>query len=288
MDESVDQAAKGGQYLVFKVGRYSLALGLMNIRRVHDAEGVPPRTPGSRVLDLYQITGAEAGAPNAYWIEMDVGERRYLMPVENVEEIRDLNLAVPMPYPPVLVGPETGYFKGLFFDGFRMIVEIDPEKLVEMTEGLKGLGRAASARMEEEEPEPPRPDESGEGKPVRLLYFEVGAQVMAVDLNRVVQIINRDEIHEVPAGGQKVLGVVYHAEQAVPVIAPEAMGVELAGPAKDIFSMIILAEARKGLVALGCERIIRVAEKDGLARKQEDKEPQAVEIELERLIARLL
>ena len=260
---------EGRQYLVFKEGIFTLALKIEAIKKLHDAQTIPPRTPGTRMLDLQDLTGAETEVTHGYWIEMEVGSHRYLMPVEEVEGIRELSLAVVMDYPPALQRPDVNYMPRIFFDGLRMIVELDPQALADMIEG-----RAGSF--------PPRPGAHERGKdkekvsggrggksadPKRpgeriVIFFEAGSHVWSLDLEQVLQITNRDEIHPVPAFGRKIGGVAYHAEQAVPVLSPGTLARILLGSSDsgdDDFSLIIVMETTKGLLGLGCSRIIQVA-----------------------------
>ncbi len=252
------------KYLVFKVGRFSLALPIEFIIKVYDTDGLALRRPGSRVLDIYQLTGAQPNASPGYWIEMEAGNRRYHIPVEDVEEIKELSLAVPMPYPRALKRPETRYMKRVFFDGFRMIVEVDPEKIDETVEDLGRLGTSAKKRRKDEEKvheEGPAPKALAPSK--KVLTFEAGADVFAVDIDAVLQIIGMDEIHPVPAAGQRIEGVIYYSDQAVPVVSPGMLR-ELGKGEGDEWeaTLIIIAETKKGAVGVSCNRVLRVVEKN--------------------------
>jgi chemotaxis signal transduction protein len=266
-DPSLNAPEQGKKYLIFKVGPYPLALELEVLKRVHDAEGVPPRTPGSRVLDLYHLTGAKSERTTHYWIEMDFGAGRFLMPVEEVEGIRELSLAIPIPYPAILRREETGYIRSLLFDGLHMITVLDPEALAEGAGG----GRLMKGRAKKTGPAGPVAVLAGEGtQDVNSLgaapaagkdvIFESGGYRFILDLAMVVQIMNRDEIFPVPSQGLKVRGVVYFMDYAVPVVDPgvlrELLGVKDRG--RDEFSMIVLAETGRGLLGLGCQRIVKV------------------------------
>jgi chemotaxis signal transduction protein len=261
---------EGRQFLVFKEGQFTLALGIESLKRLYDAESLPPRTIGTRMLDLHEITGAEGEGGHGYWIEMEIGQSRYLMPVQEVEGIRELSLAVVMEYPRILRRPDTNYIKRMFFDGLRMIIELDSEALVGATEGIgpyqfdsraddedDGDGEAAVAEEDETSV-----GDSGFGK--RMLLFEAGSRFWSLDLNRVVKIVNRDEIHSVPVAGRKAGGVVYYNDQAVPIVSPGELEECMLGDkprTDDDFSVIILVETRKGILGFGGHRILQVAEK---------------------------
>jgi len=256
---------EGKQYLVFKEGKFTLALRLPAIKKLYDAESLPPRTPGTRLLDLHDLMGAEFVARHGYWIEMEAGSNRYLMPVEEVEGIRELSLAIVMAYPPVLRRPELGYIRGIFFDGLRMIVELDPEQMAETGEGGDRSGQAwiPAAFPEKSGPSGPgkKGAEPGPGGERSLVLFEGGGGLWSLDLELVVQIINKDEVHPIPASGRGIPGVVYYAEQAVPVIAPSTLheivsGVK--GGHGEEFSIVLVAETPRGLIGFGCDRVMRV------------------------------
>jgi len=272
---------EGRQLLVFKVGEYSLALPLNVLRKVYDAQGLPPRSPGSRVLDMYQITGASAGASPGYWIEMEVGERRYLMPVESVEEIRELSLAVPLDYPDALRREETSFVKSLYFDGLRMIAEISPEELAHMTEGIKSPRKKHRERRGVSS----QRDENGEPPEGKLVVFESGDGMYAVPLDLVRQIMDSDEIHPVPAAGQKIRGLVYHAETGVPVMSQKLLDGK--GPDEGGTGMIIVVESGKGPVGFACRRVVKLAEAEEIEWKGEE-EGAIKLIRPERILEKLL
>lgn len=253
------------KFLVFRVGDFWLALPIEVLNKVHDAESVPPRTPNSKVLDLHRMTGAKLGAQPAYWIDMEAGKKRYLMPVEAVEEIRELSLALPMPYPGALRKKETAFLKSIYFDGLRMIVEMDPAKLAEVTESMTGITSALSERRERPVKggtveDTKKEDKKSSVNTGRMLVFEAGEKRLAIDLDIVVQIINRDEIHPVPAAGQKIMGVVYHADQAVPVLSFDFLKANVGG--EDDFEMIIVAETKQGFIAFVCRKVLGVMGKE--------------------------
>ncbi len=290
-DEPSNEAA-AGRFLIFRMGRYSLALSLDSIRRVHDAEGVPPRTPGSRVLDLYPVLGETPASSVGYWIEMEVDERKFLMPVEIVEEIRELSLAVPMPYPGVLRGPETSCLKRLFFDGLRMMVEIDPAELARQSERSLGGGLGAAMGSADEDRTSPGAktaaaptDRKEDGGLKRIVVFEVSGVVRGMDLDRVARIVSRDEVHAVPAAGRKIMGAVYYNDLAVPLASELPRGGSSGEPVpvSEDFTMMILAEADAGLIGVGCDRIVRVL--DGISPGSAQKEYEI--IEPERIVANL-
>lgn len=255
-----------GQYLVFKEGRFTLALGIKAIKRLYDAESFPPRTPSTRMIDLHDLVGAESKANHVYWIEMEIGDGRYLMPVEEVEGIGELSLAVVLQYPGILRRPQTAFLKRMFFDGLRMIVELDPEALAATTEGIinpyrhDSSGGGEASENEEARGSVKAPDADAN----RMVILEIGGRTWRLALDLVAQIVNREEIHAVPASGRKIMGVVYHQDQAIPVISPGRLVETIRGDrfrSDGEFSMIIVAETKKGLIGFGCDRIIKVAER---------------------------
>ena len=246
------EPAEGRKYLVFLLGPFSLALQIAAIKRVHDAQGIPPRSPGTRVLDLHHLTGSRSERAPGYWLEMEIGGGKYLTPVEEVEEIRELSLAIPMAFPPALGGDADSPFRGIFFDGRRMIVELDPEAMVRAESGFF-------------DPEPAMPEEQDEPGPAavvsdRVALLEIGDQLWMLDLASLVQVVNTEEIHAIPSRGSGIEGVVYYADMAVPVIGPplfcRLLGGECRGGGE--FPVIALVESKRGLVGIGCQRIAEV------------------------------
>ena len=283
---------EGKQYLIFKEGNFTLALKLSAIKKLYDAESSPPRTPGTRLLDLHDLMGAEFVARHGYWIEMEAGSNRYLMPVEDVEGIRELSLAIVMAYPPVLRRPELNYIRGIFFDGLRMIVELSPDELAETSEGVAGGPSPSSGPAgftEKGARSSPGKKGAGLGDERTNVLFEGGGTIWSLDLELVVQIINKDEVHPIPASGRGIRGAVYYAEQAIPVIAPStlheiASGVKGAGGEE--FSIVLVAETPRGLIGFGCDRVVRVARQDAAARDapEEGASGAAHEIKIENVL----
>lgn len=275
MEES--PSPDGRKFLIFLVGTYSLALEITAIKRVHDAQGIPPRSQGSRVLDLHHLTGSKAERAPGYWIEMEIGGGRFLAPVEEVEEISELSLAVPMAYPAALRREETRPFRGIYFDGLRMTVELDPQALAEAEMG-QYLGDLPD---EEEEPEMSEPGSD------RVAMLEIGGETYQLDLARLIQVVNTEEVHAIPSAGCPIEGVVYYADRAVPVIGPalftELMSDEI-GAGGNEYPEIALVESDWGYLGIGCQRIAEV-----VARAEADASPGRgkAEISPERLIHRL-
>jgi len=265
-------SAEADQYLIFREGKFSLALWINSIKKLYDTETPPPRTRETRMLDLKQLTGSGSSAANNYWIELEVRDKKYLMPIEQVEGIRELSLAVVMDYPGVLVKPETRFLRRMFFDGLRMIVELDPEGLAQIAEAETdtiGLGaRTSRPEPEAEKPDQEVPDKNG-SKGDRILLFEAGNELWGLPLDKVVQVVNKEDVHFVPTICSCVEGVVYHAEQAVPLMAPQSLiriALDKESEPED-FPMIMLADTRRGMVGFGCKRILEVVEKLGAESK---------------------
>jgi chemotaxis signal transduction protein len=285
---------EGRKYLVFREGPAVLALRIEAVRRVYDAQsGFPPRTPRTRMLDLVELLAVKA-VSHDYWIEMEVGDSRYLMPVEQVMGINELSLAVTVPYPSVLKRDDNRYIQQLFFDGQRMIADVDCHALAAMTESKFGPGRRGIAAMAPRPtPDPPGPPRADAAKSDgRVLVFQGAGRTWALELGRVVQVVSREEVQYLPCAGKRVLGAIYYAEQAVPVVSPATLALVLAGGSGQEtgpFGMIILTETDKGLLGLGCDGIVRAVERGALAQESEDGHRLAVlEIEMKTLLAGLV
>jgi chemotaxis signal transduction protein len=293
-----DQAAvepapgEGRKYLVFREGPAVLALRIEAVRRVYDAQsGSPPRTPRTRMLDLVELLAVNAGG-HEFWIEMEVDDGRYLIPVEQVIGINELSLAVTIDYPPVLKRKENRFIKGLFFDGHRMIADVDDRALAAMTESKFGTAGRAAARVVQ--PTGAAADLApAEAEPAgsdRVLRFEAAGRTWAVDLDRVVQVVNREEIHYLPSAGKMVMGAIYYADQAVPVVRPATRDMILAGDAdaeEATIRMIVLVETEKGLLGFGADAIVGVAPRNVGPGNDNGERAQTYEIEVKTLLTRL-
>lgn len=272
---------KEEKYLLFRVGPFCMALPLAVLKKIYDTAGFPFRTAGSRMVDLHRLSGVEAGREAGYWVELEISEGRYLIPVEDVEDIRELNLAVPIPYPAVLARPESRYISRLFFDGSRMISLIAASSLVEVMEEsqkqrLKAkLPRKIPSGSASKSPAPKKGltipgDVKAEGSdPGKKVVFSAEEERWMVDLNRVVQILNVEEIFSLPSAGPKISGVIYFAESAVPVMPADKLagiaGGSVGGTGGGM-PIVVIVETGKGPLGLGCERIVMVKE-DGEAGK---------------------
>ena len=275
--EEQSPSPESRKYLIFLVGRYSFALEISAIKRVHDAQGIPPRSQGSRVLDLHHLTGAKAERAPGYWIEMEIGGSRFLSPVEEVEEIRELSLSVPMEYPPALRREATRPFRRVFFDGLRMIVELDPQALAEAETG----SFQPDPKPEEVEPEVAEPRSD------RVALIEIGHELWRLDLACLVQVLTTEEIHSLPSAGSPIEGVVYYADRAVPVLSPARFNELMAGgtgTAENDYPSIALVECRLGSLGIGCRWVAQVV---GRAEAEAPPGRGKAEISPERLIHRL-
>jgi chemotaxis signal transduction protein len=268
----------GARFLLFKLDKFSLALELPVLRKIYDAAGFPFRTAGSRMIDLHRLTGAESKAAINYWIEMDLGAGRYLLPVEDVEGIRELSLAVPLPYPPVLRRPETRYIQTLLFDGLRMIVLLDAGGLVEVSEEkdkLKFRVKSKSSMRDAAAPAPVPavPDQPESAAAGKVVVFAAGGELWKVALDQVIQILNAEELYPLPSTGPGIAGAIYYAESAVPVIAPFRLSESARDRKPDpetAISTVILLETPPGPLGIGCERIVKVVGREAGPGKGEE------------------
>jgi chemotaxis signal transduction protein len=81
----------------------------------------------------------------------------------------------------------------------------------------------------------------------------------------VVQIINKDEVHPLPAAGRRIRGAVYYSEQAVPVLSPADLNWIVLGQAGEEggdFSLVIVAETARGLLGFGCDRVVQMSKRE--------------------------
>ncbi len=136
-EEKALKAERGElNYLYFKVGDYSFALNIDSLVRVLDLSTVGYREEGEKQLDLRKILVSEGQADSKSGgggfqidLKMQIGE--YSILVDSVLGIRNFQLAVPLDFPGALRNEKNQAIRGLFFDGEKMICELDAEKLVD-------------------------------------------------------------------------------------------------------------------------------------------------------------
>lgn len=283
-DSSVDGEDVAGKYLVFGVAEFVLAVDISYLKKVYNADSQPPRTPDSKVVDLHRLTGAQNRRRTGYWLDMDFPSGHFLVPVEEVEGISELGLAVTVPYPSAIAGKRTRFIKKILFDGMRMISEINPEGISETPLERPGFGKKkkapsfGNALREEESEEQKAPAGEEDRDENQVLTFVSGGATWAINLDHVFQVINMSDIFTIPSAPPQIMGAIYHSEKAVPVIKPEAVfdrkQAEREWAPDEEFSMIVLLHTEKGEVGIPCERVMRVredyteAEKDGSSPKK--------------------
>jgi len=283
-DSSVENEDVAGKYLIFGVAEFVLAVDISYLKKVYDAETQPPRTPDSKVVDLHRLTGTRERRQTGYWLDMDFPSGHFLVPVEEVEGISELGLAVPVLYPSAIAGKRTRFIKKMLFDGMRMISEINPEGISETPLERLGFGKKkkapsfGSALLEEEIEEQKAPAGEEATDENKVLTFISGGVMWAINLDHVFQVINKSDIFTIPSAPPQIMGAIYHSEKAIPVIKPEAVldrkQAEREWAPDEEFSTIILVHTEKGEVGIPCERVMRVlhdyteAEKDGSSQKK--------------------
>ena len=88
-----------------------------------------------------------------------------------------------MEYPPALCREATRPFRGVYFDGLRMIVELDPQALAEAETGYFPPDQPS----EEVEPEVAEPRSD------RVALIEIGHELWRLDLACLVQVLTTEE-----------------------------------------------------------------------------------------------
>ncbi len=261
----------GKKYLLFKEGPFSLAIAIESIRRVHDAEeGSPPRRPGTRMIDLHRLACIETVIRPDFWLEMEIGDGHFLMPVGEVEGIREMNLAIPLRFPESIRKPEGVFISGIFFDGNRMVGELDPAELARINEELNGRGLGYRPVGNIDGARAGKSSDLGSGtkgtpgsaSASSAFTFLAGGDLYGIRFDRVLQVITRDEVHPFPGAPEGARRVVYYSDSAVPVIEPDFLIRSAGGDAAeklDDYGLIVLVETHKGIIGFGCSRIVNVA-----------------------------
>ncbi|MFO8056742.1 MAG: chemotaxis protein CheW [bacterium] len=270
MDRSSEGAEeRANKYLTFRVAEFTLAVDIKYLKKVYDTESLPPRTTDSKVVDLHRLTGARRERNTGYWIDMESGAGHFLAAVEEVEGISELGLAVHIEYPSAIAGRKTRYIKRILFDGMRMISEIYPEGMAQTPSERPGFERKKRGPSFRSGPEkgaeqiskaPEKAQSENNGGPERRLIFSAGEHHWSINIDHVSQVINRNDLFDIPSAPAEVLGAIYQSEKAVPVIKPETLlsGYGIQGSAGEEFSMIVLVRTEKGELGVPCERVLRV------------------------------
>ena len=102
----------------------------------------------------------------------------------------------------------------------------------------------------------------------RFLISRVGDCIIALDLNQVRQVIDKDIIYPVPLVSDAVMGVVYYQGTALPVLRPESlaalMGKDISILDKSRSELILVMEWQDHQVGILLDRIEWVVESEEL------------------------
>ena len=99
MKELAEKARKEGEnFLVFKVGGYALAVRISQVRKVMDKNSADPNL---EVVDLTQILGNRMKTTD-FRLEVMMEGKVKSVPVDFVEPIKDLQLAVWLDFPKIM------------------------------------------------------------------------------------------------------------------------------------------------------------------------------------------
>jgi len=116
---------EGENFLVFDVGGYPLAVRISQVRKVMDKNSADPDL---EMVDLTQILGNRMKTAD-FRLEVMMEGKAKSVPVDFVEPIKDLRLAVWLDFPKIMRRKNNKIIEGFFFDGSRMITLIDLERI---------------------------------------------------------------------------------------------------------------------------------------------------------------
>ena len=112
-------------HLVFRLGGYSFALDLRNVVKIHDlAAGTEVLTWGDEV-NLARYFGVEEEARRPFRVDVLVGDRSWCFGADAVEDIQGFGLELALAFPPMLRREENRAIEGFYFDGLRLIHQLE-------------------------------------------------------------------------------------------------------------------------------------------------------------------
>jgi len=111
-------------YLVFEAGGFPLAVRISQVRRVFDKSSLDPAV---ETFDLAKMLNMNLKA-GGYGVEISIKDKTAAVPVDRVEPIKDLRLALWLKFPQIMRRKNNRMIEGFFFDGFRMISLINFEQ----------------------------------------------------------------------------------------------------------------------------------------------------------------
>ncbi len=121
----VESAKKAEEdYLVFEAGGFPLAVRISQVRRVLDKLAIDPEMETLDLAKMLELKLASAG----YGLEIIVKDKVKSVPVDRVEPIKDLKLALWLKFPQIMRRKNNRMIEGFFFDGLRMISLINFEQ----------------------------------------------------------------------------------------------------------------------------------------------------------------
>ncbi len=110
-------------YLPFLAGGYYLAVNLSQLLRV--VERI--EEPEPEVFNLSQYLAGK-GEKARYYLEILAGGKKRFIAVDEIEPVKDYQLALWLDFPKIMRRRENQAISGFFFDGMKMIALIDFEK----------------------------------------------------------------------------------------------------------------------------------------------------------------
>jgi chemotaxis signal transduction protein len=182
------------ELMLFRAGRYRLALALGAVRRVHPLADLRPAAGGSCVLDgrrmrFYDLGhwmgGRRSDPESPRVIRMEAADRELALRVDAVERVAWVDGASIVPLPPAFGGRPARWFPAVVRDGAELALLLSPE-------GMLGVStRSAPA-------EPSIPSELAEAVGA-LLDAERTAETFSSGLRRTLKASLARRLRALPA-----------------------------------------------------------------------------------------
>lgn len=135
------------ELMLFRAGRYRLALPLAGVRRVYPATDLRPAPGGNcmldgrtlRLLDLtHQLGAPRPGPEGPRLIWVDVADRPLALRVDGVERVTGVAEEAIIPLPPAFGERSARWFPAVVREGAELALLLSPE-------GMLGIRPSASA-----------------------------------------------------------------------------------------------------------------------------------------------
>jgi chemotaxis signal transduction protein len=117
-------------HLVFRLGEYSFALDIRSVTKIHDLAAEPEAPAGGEEFNLGRYFGVAEETRRPFRVDVSVDDRAWCFRADAVEDIQGFGLVVVLAFPPMLRTEENRAIEGFFFDGLRLVHQVDAAALM--------------------------------------------------------------------------------------------------------------------------------------------------------------